>query len=145
MVQGDVGKGSVIYIGSSLEAIYEETRMKRLRELFNTLLSPWLSAQRTYEMEYRSGVMPHFMASRDTLVLHLLADTGNKNKHLRAREEFLPVMDVKLQFRIPRDRTVRGVTLMRAGTALNPAPRNGWLEVSVPRVFVHEAVKVDLA
>lgn len=140
-----VGKGSVIYIGSSLEAIYEETRMKRLRALFDTLMSPWLAAQRSYEMEYRSGVMPHFMASRDELVLHLLADTGNKNKHLRAREEFLPVTDVKVRIRVPQGRSVRSVSLLRAGTTLATSSRSEWLEVTVPRVFVHEAVKADLA
>jgi hypothetical protein len=140
-----VGKGEVIYIGSSLEAIYEETRMKRLRALFDTLLSPWLAAGRSYEMEYRSGVMPHFMASRDALVLHLLADTGNKNKHLRSREEFLPVADVKIRIRVPQGRSVRAVSLMQAGASLAAQPRNGWLEVTVARVFVHEAVKVDLA
>jgi hypothetical protein len=145
IVRRSVGKGAVIYIGSSLEAIYEETRMKRLRALFDTLLSPWLAAQRSYEMEYRSGVMPHFMASRDALVLHLIADTGNKNKHLRAREEFLPVMDVKVRIRVPRGRTVRAVSLMRASAALTAAAHNGWLEVTAPRVFVHEAVRVDLA
>jgi hypothetical protein len=80
IVRRSVGKGSVIYIASSLEAIYEETRMKRLRALFDTLLSPWLATQRSYEMEYRSGVMPHFMASRDSLVLHLLADTGHRKQ-----------------------------------------------------------------
>ncbi len=145
IVRRTVGKGSVIYIASSLEAIYEETRMKRLRALFDTLLSPWLAAQRSYEMEYRSGVMPHFMASRDALVLHLLADTGNKNKHLRSREEFLPVLGVKVRIRVPQGRTVRAVSLLRAGTAVAAAARNGWIEVTAPRVFVHEAVKVDLA
>ena len=34
------GKGSVIYIGSSLEAVYEETRMKRLRTYFGSLVDP---------------------------------------------------------------------------------------------------------
>ncbi len=145
IVRRMLGKGSVIYIGSSMEAIYEETRMKRLRALFDTFFSPWLAPQRAYEMEYRSGVMAQFMASRDALVLHLLADTGDKDKHLRVREEFLPVIDVKARIRIPSGRTVRAASLMRAGGALTGASRNGWLEVSVPRVFVHEAVRVDLA
>jgi hypothetical protein len=118
--------------------------MKRLRALFDELLSPWLAPQRSYEMEYRPGVTPQFMASRDTLVLHLLADTGNKNKHLRAREEFLPVTDVKVRIRVPQGRSVRSVSLLRAGTAVAASPRNGWLEVTVPRVLVHEAVKADL-
>jgi len=145
IVQRNVGKGSVIYIGSSLEAVYEETRMKRLRSLLQTLVSPWLAPQRSYEIEYQSGVMPHFMASRDCLVLHLLANTGNKDKHLRVREEFLPVTDIKLRIRVPQGRSVRAVSLMRADRSLPMASRDGWLDVTVPRVLIHEAVKVDLA
>ena len=34
---------------------------------------------------------------------------------------------------------------MRAGTNLAPATRAGWVEVTVPRVLIHEAVRVDLA
>jgi hypothetical protein len=88
--------------------------------------------------------MPQLMASRDTILLHLVADTGNKTKKLRMREEFLPVDDVKVRVRVPDGRSVRGVSLMRAGTKLAPTARAGWIEVTVPRVLVHEAVRVDL-
>jgi hypothetical protein len=145
IVRRSVGKGSVIYIGSSLEAVYEETRMKRLRSFFNDLVSPWLAPQRSYEVDYRSGLTPHLMASRDVLLLHLLADTGNKNKHLRSREEFLPVADVKARIRVPQGRSVSSASLLRSGQALPTTLREGWLEVTVPRVWIHEAVKVDLA
>lgn len=144
IVRRDVGKGSVMYIGSSLESVYEETRMKRLRAFLGSLVSPWLAPGRSYEIEYRPGVMAHFMASREVLLLHLLADTGNKNKHLRSREEFLPVADVRVRIRVPRGRTVRAASLLRSGQKLPAAPRDGWLDVTVPRVFIHEAVRVDL-
>jgi hypothetical protein len=145
IVRRSVGKGSVIYIGSSLEAVYEETRMKRLRSFFNDLVSPWLAPQRSYEIEYQPGVTPHLMASRDVLLLHLLADTGNKNKHLRSREEFLPVADVKVRIRVPQGRSVKSASLLRSEQDLPLALRDGWLDVTVPRVWIHEAVKVDLA
>lgn len=145
IIQRNFGRGSVIYIGSSIEAVYEETRMKPLRVFFNSLVSPWVCAQRSYEIEYRSGITPHFMASRDVLLLHLLADTGNKNKHLRSREEFLPVTDVKVRIRIPRQRSVRSVLLLHSGQTLSPTVRDEWVELTVPRVWIHEAVKVDLA
>ena len=145
IVRRTAGKGSVIYIGSSLEAVYEETRMKRLREFLGSLVAPWLEAGQSYQMEYQSGVTPHFMASRDVLLLHLLADTGNKNKHLRAREEFLPVANVKARIRVPRGRSVRAVSLLRSGQRLPASVRDGWLDVTAPRVWIHEAVRVDLA
>ena len=79
------------------------------------------------------------------LLLHLLADTGNKNKHLRSREEFLPVVDIKVRIRVPQGRSVKSVSLLRSGQALPLALREGWLDVTVPRVWIHEAVRVDLA
>ncbi len=140
-----VGKGEVIYIGSSLESVYEETRMKSIRDYLGQLVSPWLDAGRSYSITYRSGVMAHYMASKDTILLHLLADTGNKNKHLRSREEFLPVNDVKVRIRIPQGRTAKSISLLRSGAVLTPAVRGGWAELTVPSVWIHEAVKVELA
>jgi hypothetical protein len=145
IVRHSVGKGTVLYIGSSLEAVYEETRMKRLRTFLGGLMEPMLAPGRSYQMEYVPGVTPHFMASRDVLLLHLLADTGNKNKHLRSREEFLPVADIKARIRVPQGRSVKSASLLRSGEALPTAVHEGWLEVTVRRVWIHEAVKVDLA
>ncbi len=119
--------------------------MKRLRTYLGSLIDPLLAAHKTYEVAHRSGLMPQLMASRDTILLHLIADTGNKTKKLRIREEFLPVVDVKVRVRVPDGRTVRGVSLMRAGTKIAAATRDGWIEVTVPRVLIHEAVRVDLA
>lgn len=144
IVRRPAGKGQVLYIGSGLEAVYAETRMKRLRAYFGSLIEPLMKEHRTYQVEWRSGVLPHFTASRDTLLLHLLADTGDKFKKLRAREEFLPVENVKVRVRIPHNRTVQSVSLLRAGDTLSAVPREGWIEVIVPRVLIHEAVRVDL-
>jgi hypothetical protein len=138
-------KGQVIYIGSGLEAIYAETRMKRLREYFASLIDPVLAAYRPYTTEYHPGVVAHFTSSPDTILLHLLADIGNKFKKLRAREEFVAVENVRARIRVPEGRSVRAVSLLRSGQALPASPRAGWLEVTVPRLRIHEAIRVDLA
>jgi hypothetical protein len=138
-------KGRAIYIGSGLEAVYAETRMKRVRAYLGSLIDPILAPHRTYQMEYRSGVLPHFAAAPSSLLLHLLADTGNKTKKLRIREEFEPVHDIKARIRIPQGRTVRSVSLLRSGAKLTAAPKAGWLDVTVPTVLIHEAIRVDLA
>jgi hypothetical protein len=41
--------------------------------------------------------------------------------------------------------TARALSLLRAGQSLPLASRDGWLDVTVPRVWIHDAVKVDLA
>jgi hypothetical protein len=140
-----VQNGRVIYIGSGLEAIYNETRMKRLREYLATLIDPILGQHRTYSIEARAGVIPHLTATKDTILLHLLADTGNKTKKLRIREEFLPVENVNVRIRIPQGRSVKSVSLLRDGGSVGTrAGTPGWIEVTVPKVLIHDAVRVDL-
>ena len=117
--------------------------MPILRTSFGTLFEPYLGAKRSYQIEYQPGLTPHLMASKDTLVLHLLADTGNKNKHLRPREGFLPVTDVKARIKVSS--TPKSVSLLRSGENISVTQNSGWIELTVPRVLVHEAVRVDLA
>ena len=138
------GKGRVIYIGSGLEAIYEETLMEPLREYFASLLNPILGDFRTYEVELRLGLMPQFLASPDTLLLHLLADTGNIWKESLARQQFLPVTDIKVRIRVPQGRRVKSLSLVRAGQCPKWVQRDGWIEFTVPRVLIYETVQVEL-
>ena len=140
-----VRNGPAIYIGSGLEAIYVETRMKRLREFLATLIDPVLAPHRTYECPFRSGLLPHLTATKDTILLHLLADTGNKTKKLRIREEFLPVENVAARIRVPEGRSVKSVSLLRSGASLPARTAAGWIEVTVPKILIHEAVRVDLS
>jgi hypothetical protein len=145
VVRNTYGRGSVIYIGSSLEAVYTETRMQCLREYFASLLAPWLGESRSYSVQYTPGLLPHFMASDGVLLLHLLADTGNKDKHLRTREQFLPLTDLKVRLRIPDGRRARSISLLRSGQPVPTQSRGPWLELTVPRILIHEAIRVDLA
>jgi hypothetical protein len=138
------GKGRMIYIGSGLEAIYEETLLEPLRTHFASLLDPILKEGRTYEVGFRMGLMPQYMASANTLLLYLLANTGNIWKQLLVREDFLPVPDVKVRIRVPQGREVKSVTLLRGGGSPKWGEREGWVELTVPRVEVYEAVRVDL-
>ena len=84
-------------------------------------------------------------ATKDTILLHLLADTGNKTKKLRIREEFIPVENIKARIRVPEGRKVKSVSLLRGGDLSTRARTPGWIEVTVPRVLSHDAVRVDLS
>jgi hypothetical protein len=117
--------------------------MPILRTSFGKLFEPLLGSKRAYMVEYQPGLMPHLMASKDTILLHLLADTGNKNKHLRPREGFLPLTNVKVAMRV--DKPPKSVSLLRTGEKIAFTQKTGGIELVVPGVFVHEAVRVDLA
>jgi hypothetical protein len=138
------GKGQVIYIGSGLEAVYEETLNASLRAYFHSLLDPILASTRTYELEFRPGLMPQFASSQDTLLLHLLANTGNIWKKLLVQEEYLPILNVRVRLRLPESRSAKSVALMWNGTKPEWSVRDGWVELTVPQVQVYEVIRVDL-
>jgi len=139
------GKGQVIYIGSGLEALYEETLNDSLRAYFHSLLDPILASKRTYELEFRPGLMPQFASSQSTLLLHLLANTGNIWKKLLVQEEFLPVKNVRARLRLPQGQSAKSVALMWSGTKPDWSVHDGWVELTVPQVQVYEVIRVDLA
>jgi hypothetical protein len=145
VVSHTYGKGKTIYIGSGLEAVYEETLMEPLRAYFASLLDPILADWRTYEVEARPGLLPHFRASENHLLLDLLANTGDKSKKSFVREHYLPVENVKVRLRLPQGRAVKVVNLLRAGEPVRWNLSNGWAELVVPRVLIAETVHVELS
>jgi hypothetical protein len=138
------GKGSVIYIGSGLEAVYEETLNESLRAYVGSLLAPPLRATRTYEIEYRPGLSSQFASSADTLLLHLFANTGNIWKKLLVQESYLPIKDVRVRLRLPEGRTTKSASLLWSGDAPAWNVANGWVELSIPQIHPYEVVRVDL-
>ncbi|HTA79675.1 MAG TPA: alpha-amylase family protein [Terracidiphilus sp.] len=145
VVTKDHGAGHAIYIGSGLEAIYDETLNQDVLGYFHTLLDPILSSSRPYEVDFRQGLMPEFAASRDTLLLHLMADTGNIWKKRLVEETFLPVENVRVRIRIPERRQVRSIRLMWSNAEAQWTAKDGWVGLTVPRVHIYEVVRVDLA
>ena len=139
------GKGQVIYIGSGLEAIYEETLNGSLRAYFRRLLDPILNPSRSYEVDFKPGLLHQFALSENILLLHLLANTGDIWKKLLVQEHFLPVKNVQVRVRLPENRRVKSVTLMWSGKQAAWRVESGWVKLTVPEVEVYEVIRVDLA
>jgi hypothetical protein len=145
VLQRNHGRGQAIYIGSGLEAIYDETLSDSVLSYFHTLLDPVLASSRPYEIDFRPGMMPEFATAEDTLVLHLMANSGNIWKKMLARETFVPIENVRVRIRVPGTRRVRSVALMWSAAPVSWTVRDGWVELTVQNVRVYEAVRVDLA
>jgi hypothetical protein len=143
VVTHSAGKGQCIYIASGLEAIYEETRIDTVRKYLASFLMPPLEAKQTYRMEHVAGVTPHYMASKNAILLHLIANVGDKVQHLKFRDGFVGVENVTVSIRTSRP--VKSVSLLRAGTPLRYKQEGEWITATVPRVLIYEAVHLDLA
>ena len=58
--------------------------------------------------------------------------------------ELIPVGEQVVRLRLPSDRAVAGVQLLRAGTSPEMRHEPGAITVRVPSVLDHEVVAVDL-
>ncbi len=131
-----------IYIASGLEAIYEETRMEPVRSYLASLLLPLLESARTYEIDYRPGLIPHYTRSEKHMLLHLLANIGGKDYNFKVREGFTSIQNVKVRIRVSEQ--IKSVSLLQAGRTVSPSLHKGWLTVVVPEISVFETVHVEL-
>lgn len=145
VVRRRYGKGQVIYIGSGLEAVYEETLNNVVRGYVQSLLDSILTPWRSYQVDFQPGLMTQFAASRDVLLLHLMADTGNIWNQPQVQELFLPLKDVRARLRVPPGRSAKSVTLLWSGKPCRWSLRNGWVELTVPQVNIYEVIRVDLS
>lgn len=145
VIQRVFGKGQSIYIAGSLEAVYDETRMAVLRDFVASLVDPMVGRWRTYQVAPRPGLLAHRTVSGKSILLHLLANTGNKWKKLRQREEYLPIENVAVRIRVAAGARIDAVRLLKADRAAEYRRKDDWLDLTVPRVQVHEIIEVRLS
>lgn len=130
------GKGQVLYIGSGLEAVFDETQMEALFNFLRSLLTPLIGEIQQYQMDYVPGITANCMIGDDRIILHVIADLGSRDVDYGA------IHDVRIRVRVPR--SVRSVTLLRRGTTVQFVAKSGWIEVMIPEIDVYEAVCVEL-
>lgn len=130
------GKGKVMYIGSGLEAVFYETLMQPLFVYLRSLLMPLIGEIQTYRMDYVPGITAHRMTGNNRIVLHVIADIGNRHV------DYSAVHDVRLSIRVPRK--VSSVSLLRRGTSIDFVAKNGWIDVVITKIDIYEAVCVEL-
>jgi hypothetical protein len=130
------GKGRVIYIGSGLEAIFYETLMEPLFGFLRSLLTPLIGEIQPYQMDYVPGIIAHCMTSDHRIVLHIIANIGNRDV------DYCAIHDVRVRIRVPR--SARSITLLRRGATVPFAAENGWIELRIPKIEIYEAVCVEL-
>lgn len=145
MTRRSYGKGRALYIGSSLEAVYEETRIPAVCATLLALLEPFLAPSRRYRVHAQEGLITQYAEAPSAVLLHLIANTGNKVKKLRVNESYLDLENVPVAVRIPKGRRVVSVHLLRADRPAKFSQADGWVHLVIDRIRIHEAVVVRFA
>jgi hypothetical protein len=130
------GKGQVLYIGSGLEAVFDEIKLEPLLGFLRSLLTPLIGDIQQYQLDYAPGIIAHRMVNDSHIVLYVFADLGDRHV------DYGPIHDVRVRIRVPRG--VRSVTLLRSGAMVQFAANNDWIDVVIPEINVYEAVCAEL-
>lgn len=138
------GKGHALYIGSNLEAIYDESHLRVVRDFLLRLLEPYLGSSRRYRVTATEGLIEQYAESRTAIVLHLIANTGDKGKNVRASESYLPLTNVAVALRIPAGTRVSSVHLLYPNRPAAFTQDSGWIHLVISRIYIHETIVVAL-
>lgn len=118
--------------------------MPVVRDYILSLIEPWLSESRRYQIPEDAGLMAHFTESPNVLFLHLIANTGNKVKKIHTNESYLPLEAVRVSIRVPTGKSVRSVRLLRADKTVQATHSHEWISIHVDRIYIYEIVAVEI-
>lgn len=139
------GKGHAIYIGSNLEAVYAETHLPVVRDFLVGVLEPYLESSRRYRVPATDGLIAQYAESPGAIVLHLIANTGDKGKNVRSSESYLPITNLPVAIRVPEAKRISSVQLLFAKRPAAFTQDSGWIHLNVERIFLHETIVARLA
>lgn len=140
------GAGRVAYISGSPEAVYYESRLAGPRELVHRVVDHLCGDEAPpFHLEAPNGVFANLAVSERSLLLHVLADVGNKWKGLVSREEYVPVPGIVARIRIPRGRTVRSPRYLRSKAECRGEVVDGSLTLRMPPVEIYEGIYLEFA
>lgn len=110
--------------------------MGLLLSYLRSILMPLIGDIQHYQMDYVPGIIAHCMTGNQHILLHVVADLGNR--HI----DFCAVRNVRVRIRSPRG--AKSVRLLRGGRIVPFDVKNGWVEVVIPDIDVYEVVSVEL-
>ena len=147
IIANQYGAGRVVYISGSLEANYVCSRVVSLRRMLASIIR-YLGEEspQPFRLSAPTGVYGVLRrAANGDLVFWLLAPVGFKDasKGLM-RQEYMPVMNVEVRIKIPRDCKVKSMRLVRAGRKAPFSISDGYAVTTIPTLHIAELVHVEL-
>lgn len=144
VVYSEHGTGRVLYYASALESLYNSDGPDLLDELLSILVETTASEPAPYRIEAPASLISNMMVKDNKMLLHLTNWTGNKyEKPLRNEYYLAPVEDVRLQIRIPENRSIRSVSVL-VETDFSTNFSGQTIELFIPRIDAYQGIVVEL-
>ncbi len=140
VVAAKFGKGRVIYLASTLESLYKDTRQSILGNLLRKLAEEAAGTPPPCRVDAPPSLIANLTQNGNRLVLHLMNWTGDAENEANYLP---PVENVTVHIAIPKDKKVCRVSTFLAAPFYQK--QSGLdLEIQLPRVEAYQAITIEL-
>jgi hypothetical protein len=139
-----VGKGRVVYLPGDIDRTFWETlNFDQARLLRNAVL--WATDEPAPLTVEGKGVLDvSVWTQKNSMTAHLVNLTNPMMMKGPIRE-IIPITEQKVKIQVSEGRKVKQVQLLVAGTKPNYTNKDGYIQLEVPSIALHEVVAIDLA
>jgi type 1 glutamine amidotransferase len=153
------GRGRAVYFSAQVGAMYAMDSYWEARKLIANAVR-WAAAApapvevdapvcielTTWDQDDKNRRVIHLVnvQSDITRTVSLKGDFGvSHRENLHVIQDILPVYDLPLRFQVPAGKQVKRVMMQPENVPLVTQEKDGWVEVKVPKVHVHEAIVIE--
>jgi len=137
-----VGKGRVVYLPGDIDRTFWETlNFDQARLLRNTVL--WATNEPAPLTVEGKGVLDVSVWEQKNSITAHLVNLTNPMMMKGPIREIIPISAQKVKVQIPSGRKVKQVQLLVAGTKPSYTNKEGFLQLEVPSIGLHEVIAID--
>ncbi len=139
------GKGKLVYISSSIGALYQQTSIIELADMIRNIIEYVSPESIPYEIEApASSLISNMTVNGDKRVFHLINHTGSRDERILQNVYYIPpINNVTIQFRIPQGKKIKQIQLFVPSEFTHK--RDGNIEyINLEQVDKYQGVVVEL-
>jgi hypothetical protein len=137
------GKGRVVYLPSDIDRTFWETMNIDQMHLLQNCVAWATNEPAVLTVEGRGILDVSVWTQRASMTVHLVNLTNPMMMKGPVRE-IIPITEQRVRVQIPAGRRVRDVHLLVAKTAPKFTVAEGFLQLEIPSIVLHEVIAIDL-
>jgi hypothetical protein len=146
-LHGTYGAGRVVYFPNQMDLLFYRYGFRDLGTVLANAVRYGLDGQHNIEVSAPDYVDISYMAQEKRKIVHLINFPVGKQVNSgwrRPGQNIVPVSDIQIQVRIPKQDRVKQVYLLSGQTSLEFDRESDWVKVTVPKLIDHEIVVFEL-